>query len=92
MPKRGYEDFEEPNYNPATGRKKARHGNLDAILDNGRKALFRAMKVGRGFERQKLGRRQKLANEQKNSTDVARLASEVAALKVSHARNLGCRC
>ena len=59
-----------------------RRGGLDGIIDNGKKALCRAMRVSRGFERQKLGRRQKTAKEQNVASETARLAQEVTALKV----------
>ncbi|KAL9071187.1 MAG: hypothetical protein Q9161_004364 [Pseudevernia consocians] len=54
---------------------------LDGLLDQGQKSLFRSLKVARGFERQKLGRRQKTAKTENNATDTARLGAEVAALK-----------
>ena len=52
------------------------------LLEQGKKALFRSLKVARGFERQKLGRRQKTAKAEKAETDIIRLDAEVAALKV----------
>lgn len=55
---------------------------LDGSLDQSRKALFRALKIARGFERQKLGRRQKTAKAENNDADIVRLDAEVAALKV----------
>ncbi len=54
---------------------------LDGLLDQGKKSLFRSLKVARGFERQKLGRRQKTAKTENNATEIARLEAEVAALK-----------
>lgn len=54
---------------------------LDGVLNQSRKSLFRSLKVARGFERQKLGRRQKTAKAESNVTDVTRLEAEVAALK-----------
>jgi hypothetical protein len=44
--------------------------------------LHRALKVARGFERQKLGRRQKTAKDNQDVAEVARLEAEVVALKV----------
>lgn len=55
---------------------------LNGILDNGKTALFRSLKVTRGFERQKLGRRKKIAKSENNEKDIARLDAEVVALKV----------
>ncbi|CAD6563554.1 MAG: hypothetical protein ASARMPRED_000043 [Alectoria sarmentosa] len=54
---------------------------LEGLLDQGRKSVFRSLKVARGFERQKLGRRQKTAKTESNAADTARLEAEVAALK-----------
>ncbi len=54
---------------------------LDGLLDQGKTSLFRSLKVARGFERQKLGRRQKTAKTESNATGTARLEAEVAALK-----------
>ncbi|MCJ1360520.1 MAG: hypothetical protein MMC33_010528 [Icmadophila ericetorum] len=55
---------------------------LEIALEHSKKSVFRALKIGRGFERQKLGRRQKQAMEKGASQDeLARLDAEVAALK-----------
>lgn len=51
-------------------------------IEHGTKILHRALKVARGFERQKLGRRQKAAKDKKDGAETARLEAEVAALKV----------
>ena len=55
---------------------------VEHSLEQGKKALFRSLKVARGFERQKLGRRQKTAKAENAETDIIRLDAEVAALKV----------
>lgn len=57
---------------------------VEAVLDHGHKELLRALKLSRGFERQKLGRRQKAAKgSEGGSLDLAsRLEAEVDALKV----------
>ena len=55
---------------------------LEGILENGKKAMYRALRVSKGFERQKLGRRQKTAKEQNETVETVRLAEEVTALKV----------
>ena len=56
--------------------------HLEGALDYGKKSLLRALKVARGFERQKLGRRQKLAKEERVEDESRRLDAEVATLKV----------
>lgn len=61
---------------------------LDTFIEYGKKNLFRSLKVARGFERQKLGRRQKIAKENHDDAETARLEAEVAALKVRRARTL----
>ena len=55
---------------------------VEHLLEQGKKALFKSLKVARGFERQKLGRRQKTAKAEKAEDDLIRLDAEVAALKV----------
>ena len=55
---------------------------VEHLLEQGRKKLFKSLKIARGFERQKLGRRQKTAKAEKAETDIIRLDAEVAALKV----------
>ena len=59
---------------------KQRH--VQGLLDNGKTSLFRSLKIARGFERQKLGRRRKVAREEKAEGDIARLDAETVALKV----------
>lgn len=86
MPKRKLEQFFNHDDLPLSASNataiQRRGGGIDAIIDNGKKALCRAMKVSRGFERQKLGRRQKTAKAQNAVSETARLAEEVTALKV----------
>ncbi|KAF7190170.1 Protein bud22 [Pseudocercospora fuligena] len=56
------------------------------------KQLAAAFKLARGFERQKLGRRKKIAAREKNEQETQRIDAEVAALKkldpTASARNL----
>lgn len=59
---------------------------LEGVLSNGAKSLFRALKVARGFERQKLGRRQKAAQQSEDDAEATRLEVEVATLKVPRSR------
>ena len=53
-----------------------------STLDQYVKMIFRALRLARGFERQKLGRRQKAAKQSVDDAETARLNTEVAALKV----------
>lgn len=54
----------------------------ESVLEHSKKALSRALRIARGIERQKLGRRQKTAKESNAAAESARLNAEVAALKV----------
>lgn len=74
---------------PDAGGKKYPRVNLSAqrqsfenVLERSKQRLFQALKLARGFERQKLGRRQKVAKEAGDDGDSERLATEVTALKV----------
>jgi hypothetical protein len=71
----------DDNYrgNDDHGVKRAR---LEGILGIGKKSMFQALKIARGFERQKLGRRQKQAKQKEDTEESTRLEAEVAALKV----------
>lgn len=51
-------------------------------LEQGKKVLTRNLKLARGFERQKLGRRQKDALAKHDTADNVRIEAEIAALKV----------
>lgn len=85
MPKRKLEELYEAEKIPLGSMdKKSRlqRQQVDGSLDQSKKAIFRALKIARGFERQKLGRRQKAAKAEGNDADIARLDAEVAALKV----------
>ncbi|MDI1489597.1 MAG: hypothetical protein OHK93_000794 [Ramalina farinacea] len=83
MPKRKFAAFTEPTStrllkcDPDQG-----HNRVQAVIDNGVSSITHALKVARGFERQKLGRRQKVAKEVSDQPDITeRLNAEVAALK-----------
>ncbi|KAL8925279.1 MAG: hypothetical protein Q9208_003569 [Pyrenodesmia sp. 3 TL-2023] len=65
--------------NPKAVRPQRQH--LESVLERSKKTLFQALKLARGFERQKLGRRQKVAKATKDDVDSKRLAAEVIALK-----------
>jgi hypothetical protein len=57
-------------------------------FERGTQLLFRALKTARGFERQKLGRRQKTAGQDEDNKALERLGAEVQVLKVG-TLNLG---
>lgn len=86
MPKRKRPDIDEPQGEGIEIEDRSlsiKSARLAASIENGNKLLHRALKLARGFERQKLGRRHKTASAQNNKTDSARLDKEVQALKVS---------
>lgn len=60
-------------------------------FEQGVQQISKGLKVARGFERQKLSRREKTAKLQGESTTLSRLAEEVEALKVRFATRLGFR-
>lgn len=80
MAKRKRDDFEEND----TGERKSRSQalRLQTKFDHGSHLLHRALKTARGFERQKLGRRQKTARQKNEESQLRRLEQEVQALKV----------
>ena len=85
MPKRKREDPE-----PASGKSSesskgqtARQVRSERVIERGNENLAKAFKVAKGFERQKLSRRRKTAQTQKNQKDVERIDAETEALKVS---------
>lgn len=61
-----------------------------STLDQYEQTLFRALRLARGFERQKLGRRQKVAKQAKDDAETVRLNAEVAALKVCQVKQMPC--
>lgn len=85
MPKRKHEEISSSEtLSNGTEAKALRLQQLQisGLLDQSKTHLFRSLKVARGFERQKLGRRQKTAKAVSNAADTkARLDAEVAALK-----------
>ncbi|KAL9633630.1 MAG: hypothetical protein Q9204_003321, partial [Flavoplaca sp. TL-2023a] len=54
---------------------------LEKLLQGSKRLLAQALKLARGFERQKLGRRQKTAKEAANVDESKRLVAEIKALK-----------
>lgn len=83
--KRTPEAFEKPEIRLNDSEEHLRnHRQLaTSTLEQYEKTLFRALRLARGFERQKLGRRQKTAKQAKDEVETARMNAEVAALKVS---------
>lgn len=85
MPKRKREDGASEGSPEAVADPKQRR--LQLKLEQGTVKLGHAFKVAKGFERQKLGRRQKTAASEKNESNAQRIEAEIAALKVrSHGR------
>ena len=85
MPKRKYAEIsgKAPTPNGTSDKEFGlQQRQVEHLLEQGKKALFKSLKVARGFERQKLGRRQKTAKAEKAEDDLIRLNAEVAALKV----------
>lgn len=54
---------------------------LSPRLEQAKKALNKALKVSRGFERQKLSRRRKTAEKEGKERDIERIDAEIEALK-----------
>lgn len=82
MPKRKREDGEasdneQPSRHTGPQRKRA-----EEKLFHAQKIVQRALKIAKGFERQKLGRRQKTATKEKDEATLKRLEAEIEALKV----------
>ncbi|KAI7139001.1 hypothetical protein KC337_g52 [Hortaea werneckii] len=60
----------------------AKQQRVQHKLKQGEVKFGHAFKLAKGFERQKLGRRQKSAGAEKKEQDVQRINAEIAALKV----------
>ncbi len=85
MPKRSFIEFcerEGSAYSLDDGALRTQRKQLERVLEHGKKKLFQALKLARGFERQKLGRRQKTVKKDAGAPETVRLPVEVAALKV----------
>ncbi|KAL8910035.1 MAG: hypothetical protein Q9171_004661 [Xanthocarpia ochracea] len=72
---------EEDRTEPHGGDASLQEQYLESVLQRSKQLLSQALKLARGFERQKLGRRQKVAKAADNDGDSKRLAAEVKALK-----------
>lgn len=82
MPKRKRDVAEEAGGRPRRPQQ-AQAKRVEEKLFHSKKVLQRALKIAKGFERQKLGRRQKTAVQQKHEADKQRIDEEIEALKVS---------
>lgn len=82
MPKRKLDEVSGPPRSSDT-RKMSIHGTrLTQMFENGVLMIMRGLKTSRGFERQKLSRREKTAKAQKDDKALARLKEEIETLKV----------
>lgn len=81
MPKRKRGAFGAGELDPAEERNSKRR-DVEKKLVHGKKLLNRALKTAKGFERQKLGKRLKLAAEKKEDEETERLQRELDVLKV----------
>lgn len=82
MPKRKRAASDDGDTQPKDRKLTLRAARLEQKIEHGVVLLHRALKTARGFERQKLGRRQKTAKGNKDEKALERLAAEVEALKV----------
>lgn len=84
MPKRKLEEVSGPAPTRSSDtRKMSIHGTrLTQMFENGVLMIMRGLKTSRGFERQKLSRREKTAKQQKDDKALARLKEEIETLKV----------
>ncbi|CAG7939216.1 unnamed protein product [Penicillium olsonii] len=83
MPKRKHDELSAPPRPRASDtRKLSIHGTrLTQMYENGVQMISRGLKISRGFERQKLSRREKTAKSQKDDKALARLKEEIEILK-----------
>ncbi|OJJ45361.1 hypothetical protein ASPZODRAFT_17577 [Penicilliopsis zonata CBS 506.65] len=81
MPKRKLSDLQEESVPQADPRAKLQLTRFVQKFDYTAVALTRALKTARGFERQKLGRREKTAKSEGNTEMLGRLDEEVKVLK-----------
>ncbi|WEW58708.1 bud-site-selection protein [Emydomyces testavorans] len=82
MPKRKRDDCDETSSSDPQGRRLTlRATRLEQKIELGIQQIHRALKTARGFERQKLGRRQKNAQSSGLNAQLSRLCEEVQALK-----------
>ncbi|KAK6408866.1 hypothetical protein LTR95_018378, partial [Oleoguttula sp. CCFEE 5521] len=92
MPKRKREtdgDDQQAVSHSASVPKGAQHQRVQHKVAQGAVKLGHAFKIAKGFERQKLGRRQKTVKAAKDETGARRIESEIAALKTLDTTALG---
>lgn len=81
MPKRKHSEFNGPASSD-TRKLSMKAARMTNKFEQSVEIIIKAMKTARGFERQKLSRREKAARKPYDSVTLARLAEEVEALKV----------
>ena len=82
MPKRKRDEAEASDIEDRSWHIGPQRKRVEEKLFHAQKMLQRALKVAKGFERQKLGRRQKTATKEKDEATLKRLGAEIEALKV----------
>jgi len=85
MPKRKRDGTVQASFHPSDTSEEALKAYRPLVkqkIDYGKKSLVRALKLAKGFERQKLGRRHKAAAQKNEDKELARLDAEIEALKV----------
>lgn len=82
MPKRKLSDLESTTTNTLSAKQSLQASRLSTKFDHDVQALSKALKVARGFEKQKMGRRGKKAKTEEESRAIARLEEEGGLLKV----------
>lgn len=85
MSKRKFKEFHDVEVSTnslSEGGRRALQELPESVLERCKKELSGALRIARGVERQKLGRRQKTAKESNAAAESVRLNTEVAALKV----------
>ncbi|PGG96027.1 hypothetical protein AJ79_09768 [Helicocarpus griseus UAMH5409] len=82
MPKRKWADLEDTSSsNPGDRKLNVQIARLEQKIEYGSQLIHRALKTARGFERQKLGRRQKTAKQKNETAQLSRIEQEIQALK-----------
>ncbi|KLJ13425.1 hypothetical protein EMPG_11615 [Blastomyces silverae] len=82
MSKRKRSDYEESDLSNLDDRRLGiQIARLEQKIEHGRQLIHRALKTARGFERQKLGRRQKTAKTTNETAQLSRIEEEIQALK-----------
>lgn len=87
MPKRKLSELHGPS-RLDTRKLSIKAVRLTTKFEQGVQILAKGLKTARGFERQKLSRREKTAKADNNAVTLARLAEEVEALKVCDSRQV----